>query len=153
MPRVVLDPDGTARSYLGLVVLHPTGVVYEQQCGGTEAQTRSAEGYFVPLGGVAYDPGQRPVTIEDLTAVFHHRGGCAYGGEATSGRPELPPQRLDKLRALVETIPYWTFRSDGETDARGRLRLDEGKTMELMESWVPVMTPDGAGVLTWPNCD
>jgi len=64
----------------------------------------------------------------------------------------LPPERLQQLRALVQAIPYWTRSGDGE-DHRGHLLLDESRLLELVEAWVPVITADGPGVLTWPNCD
>jgi hypothetical protein len=65
----------------------------------------------------------------------------------------LPPDRLDDLRALVSAIPYWTFREDGEVEQRGHLRVDDGRLLELVEAWVPVVSPDGIALLTWPNCD
>lgn len=40
--HVFLDPDGSAGDYLAVIVLHPTGVVYEQQCGGVACDLRGA---------------------------------------------------------------------------------------------------------------
>ncbi|WUO43891.1 DUF6210 family protein [Streptomyces sp. NBC_00285] len=31
--------------------------------------------------------------------------------------------------------------------------LDESRLAEADEAWVPVLTPDGPGVLTWENSD
>jgi hypothetical protein len=50
----------------------------------------------------------------------------------------------------VEALPYWTC-DEGET--RVSLRLDESRLEEVVEAWVPVLTPDGPGVLVWENCD
>ncbi|WP_328753160.1 DUF6210 family protein [Streptomyces sp. NBC_00285] len=33
------------------------------------------------------------------------------------------------------------------------LLLDESRLAEADEAWVPVLTPDGPGVLTWENSD
>ncbi|MGS2617385.1 DUF6210 family protein [Micromonospora sp. LZ34] len=33
------------------------------------------------------------------------------------------------------------------------LRLDESRMREVDEAWVPVITPDGSGVLVWFNSD
>jgi len=153
MVRVVpIDADGTCHAYLGVVVSHPTGVVYRQQCGGVECLERSLEGYFVLLGGASFDMEQGRLRSEGLTAPFHQRG-CRYGGSPHDGTPQLPPDRLAALRRLVEAIPYWTPSKRGDDDVRGHLRLDEDRVLELVEAWVPVITPDGPGVLTWPNRD
>src|SRR5688572_33163083 len=107
MSRVLLiDPDGSAHSHLGVVVCHPTGVIYQQQCGGVETLIRSAEGYFVPFGGATFDPAQGLVKSEGLTAPFHEHGRCMYGGAMV----RLPADRLAELRCLVSSIPFWKFR-------------------------------------------
>jgi hypothetical protein len=33
------------------------------------------------------------------------------------------------------------------------LKLDESRIAEADEAWVPVLTPDGSGVLMWFNSD
>ena len=148
-----IDPDGSLHNYLGVLGGYATGVVYRQQCGGVEADMRQVEGYFVPVGGHSLDPSQGRVDAAELTAVFHSAGGCTYGGAAREGRLGLPAERLSALRALVQRIPYWTFQDDGEVDRRVPLRLDDARLLELLEAWVPVLTPDGPGILTWSNCD
>jgi hypothetical protein len=150
MSRVLLiDPDGSAQNYLGVVVCHPTGIIYQQQCGGVETVMRSTEGYFVPVGGVTFDPDQGLVESEALTTPFHDDRRCMYGGATV----RLPADRLAVLRGLVSSIPFWTFRRDGEVEQRGHLYLDDTKLNELVEAWLPVVTPVGVGFLTWPNCD
>lgn len=157
MPRFVfIDPDGTAHDYLGVIVSHPTGIVYIQQCAGVETLMRSLEGYLVPVGGITFDPAQGSISSQGLTVTFHENGGCTYGGEGIGDpprAPRLPPDRISQLRAIVESIPYWTALESGETSRRGQLRLDETRLAEIVEAWVPVMTPEGCGILTWPNCD
>jgi len=34
-----------------------------------------------------------------------------------------------------------------------RIELDESRSDEIDEAWVPVTTPDGPGILTWENSD
>jgi hypothetical protein len=146
--RVFLDPDGTLPGLLGVVIAYPTGVRYEHQCAGTETVMRSVEGYFVPLGGPSTVPAQ-------LTEVFHKGSACVWGGTPQGlppNTPDLPPDRLERLRALVEAIPYST-QSDADSNERGPLRLDDSRLGELVEGWVPVLTPDGPGILVWENCD
>jgi hypothetical protein len=153
--RVFLDPDGTLPQLLGVIIAHPTGVQYEQQCAGTETALRQLEGYFVPLGGLRFVPEEGLVDPTALTAVFHRGEGCVWGGEPWKLPPNtsrLPPERLEQLRSVVEAIPYWAHAEAG-TEQRGRLRLDETRLGELVEAWVPVLTPDGRGVLVWENCD
>jgi hypothetical protein len=154
MPRtVMIDPDGTCHSYLGVIVRHPTGIVYRQQCGGIETLERSAEGYFVPLGGATFDASQGRLLSVGLTAVFHDQGGCVFGGMSYVGYPAFPPERLAQLRLQVEAIPYWSVAESGDTEQRVPLQLDESRLSDLLEAWVPVVTPHGPAVLTWPNCD
>lgn len=153
--RVFLDPDGTLPHLLGVIVAHPTGVHYEQQCAGTETATRQIEGYFVPVGGLRRAPEEGQFDPHQLTALFHQGDGCVWGGEPWK-LPEntslLPPERLERLRSLVAAIPYWAYDEAG-TEWRGHLRVDETRLGELAEAWVPVITPDGPGVLVWENCD
>lgn len=149
--RVFLDPSGTIPYLLGVVIAHPTGVCYEQQCAGTETNLRSIEGYFVPLGGLRFVADKGLFDPNQLTEVFHEGNACTWGGRAWNLPPnasELPEDRLERLRSLVEAIPYWT-----ESDQRLHLRVDEERLGELVEAWVPVLTPDGPGVLVWENCD
>jgi hypothetical protein len=153
--RVFLNPDGTLPSLFGVIIEYPTGVRYEHQCAGTECALRETEGYFVPLGGLRFDPEHGVIDPQQLTELFHERNGCVWGGQPWNlppNTPMLPPERLDRLKALVESIPYWSSDEAG-SEQRTHLRLDETRLGELLEAWVPVVTPDGPGVLVWDNCD
>jgi hypothetical protein len=67
--------------------------------------------------------------------------------------PNLPPDRLDALRAILASISFWGSEEGAGEKRRVGLRLDEDRLGELVEAWVPVSTPDGPAILTWPNCD
>jgi hypothetical protein len=154
MKRVFLDPDGTIPEIFGVIVAHPTDVLFGHQCAGTETLERWQEGYYVPIGHAPLG-GERPrVEPLDLTAVFHQGSACYWGGapRAPTGEPLLPPDRLATLRKLVAEIRFWTTDVAGE-DHPGCLCLDETRLNELVEAWVPVLTPDGTGILVWDNCD
>lgn len=132
---------------MSVVVAAPTGVVYEQQCGGVSSELCKLEGYLVPLGGAMREAGAGMIDPAKFTQVFHHGEHCVYG---ECGAP-LEADRLQRLRRLVADIPFWT--TDGAKDIRQNLSLDEARLAELAEAWVPVQTPDGPGVLLWKNCD
>ncbi|MET9228231.1 DUF6210 family protein [Lentzea sp. NPDC003310] len=119
MRKVFLDPDGTQQDWLYVVVRARTGVLYEQQHGGTENRLDAVEGFLVPLQSVP--------ALAELRALFKRR-------------------RLQDLRAVVAKALYWT-------DEPVPLRLDESREAEVAEAWVPVVTPDGSGVLMWHNSD
>jgi hypothetical protein len=146
--RVFLNPDGTwPTRWIAVVVAAPTGVFYQQQCGGLACHQREQEGYLVPLGGLKFLPDQGDVDPIELTAVFHEKDACRW----SSPGAHLPVDRLHRLRELIASIPMWTNR--GGADIRARLALDESHRSDLLEAWVPVVTPEGAGVLLWENCD
>jgi len=151
--RVIIDPDGTLPSYVGVIVQHPTGVLYEQHCAGIETDLRAVEGYFVLLGGCRYGPDQGMTGFEELRAPFHKMRGCLFG-DRPYGRPgqALPPDRLAKLKLAVESITCWDSRDRARGEEHTHLLLDESRVGELVEAWVPVITPDGPGILIWPNC-
>ncbi|MFF9573324.1 DUF6210 family protein [Streptomyces sp. NPDC014685] len=46
---------------------------------------------------------------------------------------------------------YWA--SDGHMEELHTLRLDGSRFRDADEAWVPVITPDGPGVLLWANSD
>lgn len=150
MRHVFLDPDETLPYLLGVIIAHPTGVCYEHQCAGTETALRSLEGYFLPLGGLRFEPEEGVFVPKELTEVFHRGKACLWGGQPwrlAPGLPLLPADRLERLRSVVEAIPYWSG------NQRGHLQVDEARLGELLEAWVPVLTADGPGVLAWANCD
>ncbi len=111
-----------------VVVEAPTGIVYEQQYGGTACLQGRIEGFLVPVES-------------SLTALIHFFEHDFRG----SGRLD------DRLRAIVTGITYWA--SDGLAAEPHALRLDESRLHAVDEAWVPVLTPDGPGILLWPNSD
>ena len=140
MRRIFIDPDGTQKDYFGVIVRHATGVVYVQQCGCTSTQEREAEGYFVPVfpGGAGDGAGSR--FPADLTALFHKDGI----GNSTG----ITADKKIRLAEILEKIPWWDL-----DEKQTHLRLDEERLSDAIEAWVPILTPDGPGILTWPNCD
>jgi hypothetical protein len=144
---VFLDPDGTLPPWIGVVVRAETGVFYATQCAGVATEQRLVQGYYVPLGGAKYDVDGGNIEIDPFVDVFHLDDACQWTWRGT----DLPKDRLDTLRALVEEIAYWSS-VDGR-DLKAQLHIDESRIAELAEAWIPVQTPDGLGVLVYTNCD
>lgn len=145
MTRVFIDPDGTHGDYVYVIVLARTGVEYGAQCEGVCTSERWAEGYLVPVQGLAVDAHDR-VNWSELYDAFN-RGGCAHNRADFSAR-----EHIGLLRSAVRKIPFWTSSLGGD-DERGALDVDESRIDEAVEAWLPVTTPAGPGVLVWPNCD
>lgn len=64
--------------------------------------------------------------------------------------PERKGER-EALRASVGGIRFWS--SDGVCEEPHFLQLDESRIREADEAWLPVLTPDGPGILVWNNSD
>ncbi|MFG2818649.1 DUF6210 family protein [Kitasatospora sp. NPDC048365] len=136
---VFLDPDGTsAGGWLYAVVEAATGVVYQQQYGGTACRHGQVEGFLVPLFARA--------ELDALRELFEKR----FRGSGTWNHT-WPDAERDRLRGIVGSIRYWV--SDGTTDEPHPLRLDESRIREADEAWIPVITPMGPAVLMWHNSD
>lgn len=137
---VFLDPDGMAggTSWLYVVVYGRTGVFYQQQYGGTACRRGQVEGFLVPVFG--------PASLAQLCDLFegHFRGAGTWNYRWQAGE-------VERLRKAVAGIRYWS--SDGETETPHPLRLDEQQLCEADEAWIPVLTPDGSGILVWFNSD
>ncbi|MGW4695887.1 DUF6210 family protein [Kitasatospora cineracea] len=136
---VFLDPDGmSASGWLYVVVEAETGVFYQQQYGGTACRQGQVEGFLVPLFG--------PDGLDALRELFEkHFSGAGtwnYG---------WPDDERDRLQETVGTLHYWA--SDGTAEEPHALRLDDSRIRAADEAWVPVITPDGPGVLVWFNSD
>ena len=147
--RVFLDPDGTFPSgWLGVIVAASTGVVYANQCAGVGCDQREQEGYYVPVGRAKLDASDGNIDTWDLTLPFHDKRGCDWSrvGE------RIPPECVAALEKEVAAIPFWTTTTCG-SDERASLLLDRARLAEIAEAWVPVITPDGPGILVWDNCD
>ncbi|MEM9070022.1 MAG: DUF6210 family protein [Myxococcota bacterium] len=135
--RVMLDPDGSQAGWMYVVVAARTGVTYLNQCAGLVCEIREIEGYLVPVGGLKTDPELGVASPAELTALFHPNNGLTAG--------------LARLRSAVSEIPFWVCGSEG--DRRESLQLDEHRVGEVVEAWVPVITPLGRGILVWENSD
>ncbi|MFD5463943.1 DUF6210 family protein [Kitasatospora sp. NPDC127059] len=135
---VTLDQDGAADGWLHVVVEAPTGVFYQQQYGGQLCRQGQAEGFLVPVFG--------PDALDALRQLFEEE----FAGAGTWNY-SWPDDERARLCGIIESIPYWA--SDGHTEDLHVLRLDESRIRDADESWVPVITPDGPGVLLWANSD
>jgi Family of unknown function (DUF6210) len=137
---VVLDPDAMAdgAGWLYVVVRAKTGVWYRQQYGGTACRQGEVEGFLVPVLG--------PGSYVQLRELFEGH----FGGAGT-WRHRWRDKEIENLRDLVQGISYWA--SDAVSATRRPLRLDERCLGDADEAWVPVLTPDGPGVLVWSNSD
>ncbi|MFJ1758646.1 DUF6210 family protein [Kitasatospora sp. NPDC088134] len=134
---VFLDPDssGAGQGWVFAVVAADTGVVYQTQGGGYGCVQYQQEGYLVPL------PARNP--DDELRALFTG----ALKGQGARGL-DWPPALLDRLRTAVAAHRYGAPGTPGVP-----LALDESRLPEADEAWLPVLTPDGPGVLVWENCD
>ncbi|MFD4671365.1 DUF6210 family protein [Lentzea sp. NPDC058450] len=136
---IVLDPDGTAGdTWTYVVVEAPTGVVYSNQYGGTACRHGRAEGFLVPVNGLGALDVLRPLFEKEL------RGAGAWGHEWTGAQ-------VDQLRDAVGRLTYWAC--DASDEVPTTPRLDESRLQEADEAWLPVITPDGPGILVWCNSD
>lgn len=137
---VFLDPDGMAggTGWMYVVVRAQTGVFYQQQYGGTACRQGQVEGFLVPV----FAPG----SLEQLRELFegHFRGAGTWNYR-------WQDEEVDSLRKPVEGIRYWAC--DALNATPYPLRLDEQHLRDADEAWVPVLTPDGPGVLVWSNSD
>jgi hypothetical protein len=134
---------------LCVVVAADTAVVYQQQYGGTACMQGQVEGYLLPVHGVP--AGDCEEALAMLREIFERDlGGAGWRGGA------LPGQLMARLRGAVNKI---AVEEPGQTagDLLSRelkpLLLDESRPGEVDEAWVPVLTPDGPGLLVWNNSD
>ncbi|MER7672377.1 DUF6210 family protein [Kitasatospora sp. NPDC096128] len=137
---VFLDPDGsgTGRGWMFVIVAAPTGVVYQNQGGGLGCVQYEQEGYLIPILGRDLDDELQSIFVRTLKMQG-------------SRRLDWPPELLDRLRAAVGFHLYGSTNRDEAFPAP--LALDESRLSEADEAWVPVLTPDGPGVLVWENSD
>jgi hypothetical protein len=137
--HVVLDSDGMADGWLYIVVEAPTNVFYHHQYGGFMCRQGRVEGYLVPV--------QSDGALEELRHIFEDE----FGGAGIPYRGVTGELRT-RLQGIVGRIQFWAA-DDGESGDWHRIRLDENRLIDLDEAWVPVLTPDGPGILLWPNSD
>jgi len=106
---VFLDPDGTLEPWLAAVIRKGTGVVYATQCAGVSTEQRLVEGYVVLLGGRKYHAADEKIDLSSLTDIFHQGEACMWHWRGN----DLPPERLQKLKLLVQQILYWRSGAEG----------------------------------------
>ncbi|MFF4014925.1 DUF6210 family protein [Streptomyces sp. NPDC001843] len=137
---VLLDPDGTGsdQGWVYVIVAAQTGVVYQVQGGGVGCVAYAQEGYLIPVFGQHLDEELREIFVGELK------------GQGARGL-DWPQGLLDRLRTAVALDIYGSRNRDDLFPAR--LVLDESRSAEIDEAWVPVVTPDGPGVLVWENSD
>ncbi|GAV44218.1 DUF6210 family protein [Streptomyces acidiscabies] len=130
--RIVLDPEGSGTGWLCVIVAASTGVVYEVQGGGHACVPYEQEGYLIPLFA--------PDADSDLKRLF------TEGGDAHD------PAFRDRLRTAVADLRLYGSANRDDTWP-ARLALDEARLAEADEAWIPVLTPDGPGIVVWENSD
>ena len=137
---VALDPDAMAggTGWLYVVVRAQTGVFYQQQYGGTACRQGQVEGFLVPVHG--------PDSLARLRELFEGH----FSGAGTWNY-QWRDEELNSLRSAVQGICYWAC--DGLTETPHVLQLDEQQMRNADEAWIPVLTPDGPGILVWFNSD
>ncbi|MFE0462335.1 DUF6210 family protein [Kitasatospora sp. NPDC058965] len=137
---IFLDPNGsgTDQGWMFVIVAAPTGVVYQNQGGGYGCVQYQQEGYLIPLFGPDLDTELKEIFVGELKGHGAPRSGW-------------PVELLDRLRAAVGLHVYGPANRDDVFPTP--LVLDESRLSEADEAWVPVLTPDGPGVLVWENSD
>ncbi|MFJ5924763.1 DUF6210 family protein [Kitasatospora sp. NPDC092948] len=137
---IFLDPDsiGSDQGWMFVIVAAPTGVIYQNQGGGFGCIQYQQEGYLIPLFGPDLDRDLKDIFVGELK------------GQG-SRRFDWPADLLDRLRAAVGYYVYGS--ANREALFPVPLVLDESRLAEVDEAWVPVVTPDGPGILVWENSD
>jgi hypothetical protein len=137
---ISLDPDGTGsgQGWVFVIVAAPTEVVYQAQGGGHRCIPYAQEGHLSPVLGRGLDEELKAIFVDELKG---------WGAR----RLDWPTDLLDRLRAAVAFHVYGS--ANREDLFPTALVLDESRLAEVDEAWVPVVTPDGPGVLVWENSD
>jgi hypothetical protein len=104
-----------------VIVRAPTGIVYEHEYGGEMHLRSQVEGYLVPLDGDAAE--LRAAVAEGRTEQALQETIFTASAHTTEGM------------SFVDRVPLVLDESGGDP----------------LEAWVPVLTPDGPGVLVWGN--
>jgi hypothetical protein len=135
--------DGPAEGWLHVVVRAKTRIVYKHQYGGVMCRHGEVQGYLVPVFGTE--------ALAELRDFFEGTLGT-YGTTNHDGVPfEWREDQLDLLRRVVSRIAWWA--DDDLYPEPVPIVLDESRIQEFDEAWLPVLTPDGPGVLWWSNSD
>lgn len=136
MIYVELFPTQTELDGLFVIVQHPTGVTYTNQCGGTSCEQLEAEGFVVPVGRLEH--------LDNVVHWFRRRFGESCWRD---GRIAASPDLANELASVVTEIPC-SFEGNPVS-----LELDKERLAGGCEAWIPVKSAFGNGWLTWINSD
>ena len=152
-PRRVVSLTAEEPKFIGVIIDAATGVSYQHQCGGTNCLQEHLEGYFVPVSRLEIDESGDPLGPDRLAfdpdllrAVFHHPDDLEACWACSTD--QLPLDRQQRLAELIDLLCYY-----GADHAPQSIELDRSRLREGNEACVPVLTPDGRGMLVWNNCD
>jgi hypothetical protein len=130
---------------IGLIVSHPTGILYSNQTGGYACLSPQFEGAFVPLK----DP-----LVNQQEELERHFTGSKWKGHCYN-------QIDDETADFIDTVLASSYLSN-------RLKVNREKLADSHEAWIHVViSPDDRdgdlqefsgftssfGVLTWENSD
>ena len=98
---------------------------------------RYEEGFYIPL-----ETAGRP-----FSDLFHtNRPHCRWWGD-----DEVPEDLVQALQAELAKLYYLS--NDRKPHGQGVVTLDQTRLGQMVEGWIPIQTPDGAGILVFGNCD
>lgn len=132
--QLPLDGEDPNR-IMHVVVRADTGLVYQQQYGGFYCHHAEVEGFLA----TAWAHPDAKKALDDLFLEELRGNGLQDAG------------RAEAVLRVGEAVKQIWYRGTGSRNAP--LRLDDERTAELDEAWVPVLTPDGPGYLVWINSD
>ncbi|MBI5927699.1 MAG: hypothetical protein HY862_00205 [Chloroflexi bacterium] len=140
-PRILL----WSLEYAGLIILYPSGVIYQNQTDGLYCWQDCEEGVFVPLFDIALPNENRETQLgllhEELAKFF-------------SGGMQMSARIADSIDVLLQNyVPLRGIKID-------RVRLYESKEAWVYVKCISLDKTDYSGfgdsfnaVLTWPNSD
>jgi len=140
---IFIDTDGTLDSWIYLLVESKTNIIYSSQCNGTDNEIRYLEGFLVPVGGEVYNVSlNQKINIDKLINIFKKKS-----------KTQTNNFDIEELKRNIEQITIWYSEEIDGNDIRDHLMLNLDRLDEVVEAWVPVLTPWGGGVLIWKNSD
>src|SRR5690349_11413936 len=96
MAYVELFPTQTEWDGVFVSVLSPTGVTYNNQCGGTSCEQMEVEGFLVPVGRLEH--------LQSVEFWFRRKFGESCWRD---GRIAASSDLVDGLASVVSEIPCW----------------------------------------------
>ena len=139
MVKVDLEHDG-----IGVIIKHPTGVLYSNQAGGMCCSHPEEEGYYLPLNDTfKWDDGN---SFHDEICTFAPQ-------EVSEGVIAEINDCLSGFNIYID-VPSRDARIIGRQFEQVGIEVDRDCLHELQEAWIPVRLSDGrTGVLAYVNCD